>query len=100
MNNIKTFLNRSIKHMELNFIQLAIEDIKDALKALEIDATNTNATTCEYYDYVKLLILEKYGSEGYDAFCLGTFLILKSKNHSYDLTDFLKNTLCELKDNK
>lgn len=95
MNNIKKYLERSIRHLEANFPHLAIADIKDALAEVNAGTDIKSATTIEYYNSIKQLIIEKYGSEGYDAFCLGAFLILKSKGHDHDLTDFLKEALCD-----
>lgn len=94
-NNIRMYLDRAVKHIESKFYQLAIEDIKDALAAIQTDNQKTNATTIQYYNLVKAILEEKYGSEGYDAFCMGTFLILKSKGYTNDLSEFLKESLCD-----
>lgn len=95
MSDIRIFLDRAINHIEHKLYQLAINDIKDALDTLQNDKQEVNATTIQYYNLVKAILEEKYGAEGYDAFCMGTFLILKSKGYAYDISEFLKESLCD-----
>lgn len=97
--DIKKSINQAILHIEHKFHSLATDCLKDAL--IKLDTLNntsvSNALSTEYFNAIKLLVTEKYGSEGYQAFCTGSFLILQAQGHEYDLTNCLADKFCESK---
>ena len=88
-----------MSHIEHKFHSLAIDCLKDAIIKLDDlnDAKVSNALSSEYFNAIKLLITEKYGSEGYQAFCVGSFLILQAQGFEHDLTNCLAEKFCESK---
>ena len=95
-NELKKCINHSIAHIEHNFPNFAIDGLKEAL--LKIDSLQEkkelNVISEEYYTAVVSIITEKYGAEGYEAFCLGTFLISKGQGGKHDLSSVVKKLLC------
>ena len=93
---LKKCLNHAIGHIEHNFYNFAIDGLKDAL--LKIDALQEkrerNVISEEYYTAIMAIITEKYGSDGLEAFCLGTFLISKGRGGKHDLSSEVKKLLC------
>ena len=94
--DLKNCLNHAIGHIEHNFLNFAIDGLKEAL--IKIDALQErrerNVISEEYYTAIVSIITEKYGSEGLEAFCLGTFLISKGRGGKHDLSSEIKKLLC------
>jgi hypothetical protein len=102
-NDLKKCINHSIGHIEHNFTNFAIDGLKEAL--LKIDSlqekSDRNVISKEYYMAVTAIITEKYGSEGFEAFCLGMFLVSKGQGGKHDLTSEVRKLLCpQLEDNE
>lgn len=83
--DIKKDIKKALDQIDHNFINFAKDFLRDAIQKLDsVQVKESNILKEEQYNAIKIIIVEKYGLEGFNAFCLGHYLFTNGDDNELE----------------